>query len=287
MAVFTDSWAITKTSFRILRERPALLALPGLAALVGLGIFALFTLPVLGVYLANPAGLRQFVGTDTGLAVFIAIYVGLYFSLVFAGNFFLAALVAAAASHFEGRAPSLSYGLQIARARIRRILLWSLVSASVGLAIQAIASRFRGLEGVILRVTAGTAWSIATFFVIPVIVFENKGPWASLKRSASLFGQSFGKTLLSNLYLGLLTFGLLILGLVPILYAFALVASGGSLVVAAGLGLLGVAILAFGLVLSATLQGLLRMALYRFATTGRAVAGLVPGQYQVGIAGQY
>ena len=163
MAVFSDSWTLTKTSFRILRERPSLLALPGLAALIGLAILALFTLPVLGVYLANPTGLRQFVGTDTGLAAMIALYVGLYYTLVFVGNFFLAALVAAAASHFEGRAPSVSYGLQIARARVRRILLWSLVSASVGLAIQVIASRFRGLAGLLIRLTAGTTWSIGKF----------------------------------------------------------------------------------------------------------------------------
>lgn len=284
MALFSDSWTLTKTSFRILRERPSLLVLPGLAALVGLAILALFTLPVLGVYLANPAGLRQFVGTSAGLAVMIALYVGLYFTLVFVGNFFLAALVAAAASHFEGRAPSVSYGLQIARARVRRILLWSLVAASVGLAIQLIASRFRGLASIVIRVSAGTTWSIATFFVIPVIVFENAGPWASLKRSAGLFGQTFGKTLLSNLYLALLTIALVIVGLVPIFYAIVVAATGGSLLVAVGLGLLGAAVLAFGLILSATLQGLLRMALYRYATTGRAVTGLVPRDYQVGAA---
>src|SRR5690348_16003448 len=144
MGTIRDSWGLTTTSLRIVREDPALLALPAIAGAALFGILLVFTLPLLAAFLANPSGVVAFVGTTTGEIVLLAVYVGLYFLLVFVGNFFFAALIGAAMMKLEGGNPTVADGLRFARRRVGRILVWSLIAASVGLLLQAIASRVRG-----------------------------------------------------------------------------------------------------------------------------------------------
>ena len=275
MATFADSWRLTKTSFRVIWEDKALLVLPALGGLVLLGVIALVALPflVFGGFLWLSGALAP--GNGAVLAVLIALALVLYFTLLFIGNFFTAALMGAAKLKLDGGNPTVGDGIRLARARIGRILLWSVVAGTVGLAIQAIARRLGPLGGFLFRILAGATWGIATYFILPTILFENLGAWASLKRSASLFGQTFGKTIISNVVVGLIGFGLFVLGVVLLVVGLAL-AFSGSVVGGAILAVLGVAVLVFTVVLMTAVSGVLRVALYRYATTGQIDPGLRP-----------
>ena len=287
MGTLGDSWALTRESFRVLFRFPALLGFTVLSALAVVGVLAIFTVPLVVWFLANPSGLLGFVHSNVGEALLIVLYIGLYVLLAFVGNFFVAALVGSAMMAFRGETPTIGKGLAFARQRWLRIFVWSVIAATVGLAIQLISSRVRGFGGLILRLAAGATWALATYFVIPVIVFEQQGPWASLKRSGSLFIQAFGKTLISNLFLGLVTLGFVLIGAIPFVIGVIGLLSGGFVVAAVGLIVVGLAIWVFAGILAGTLEGILKTALYRYATTGEITPGLVPAQYQVGIAGQY
>jgi len=177
MGAFRDSWGLTRTSFQLIREDPALLALPAIAGGALLGLVLLFTLPFVGWFLTDPASASAFAQSSGGRWAFVGLYVGLYFLLVFVGNFFFAALIGAATLKLEGGHPSVGDGIRFARAHLGRIVIWSLIAASVGLLIRLIASRFQGIVGVVIGVAAGVGWGIATYFALPVILYERQGPW--------------------------------------------------------------------------------------------------------------
>ncbi|MCI4349893.1 MAG: DUF6159 family protein [Thermoplasmata archaeon] len=275
MGTFADSWRLTKTTFRIIRNNTSLLWLPLLAGLSLLGVVALVAVPfvLLGglgllITLAQP-------GHGALILPVIVLALVVYFVLVFLGNFFTAALMAAAKLNLDGKPATVRDGLRLAGGRVGRLLVWSVIAATVGLAIQAIARRLGPLGGFLFRILAGATWGIATYFVLPTILFEDLGAWASLKRSASLFGQTFGKTLISNFVLAAIGVGLVLASFLLIVFGVVLVVSG-AVVGGVAVLVLGVALLVFTIILMSAVNGILRVALYRYATTGLIDPGLRP-----------
>jgi hypothetical protein len=111
----------------------------------------------------------------------------------------------------------------------------------------------------------GVAWSLLTFFVVPVLLYEPLGVGASIKRSASIFKQKWGEQVVGNATIGLAMF------LVGVALALALgglaFAVPGLAPVAIVIGVLAMLVLA---ALGSVLTGVFNAALYRYATTGEA-----------------
>ena len=65
-------------------------------------------------------------------------------------------------------------------------------------------------------------WNLATLFIIPVFAFEDLGVYASIKRSAAIFENHFGKTAVASFSFGTLSFALLLapMILIPIVSYF-------------------------------------------------------------------
>ena len=71
----------------------------------------------------------------------------------------------------------------------------------------------------IIRGLVGMAWSIATIFVIPVLVYEGLSPVAAIGRSTEILKDTWGESLVRHYGLGLIHFLVTMLG---ILFAVAL-----------------------------------------------------------------
>src|SRR5262249_35476691 len=110
--------------------------------------------------------------------ILFAFYAVNYFVIVF----FNSALVACAIIRFKGGEPTVSDGLRAASNRLPQILAWALVSATVGIVLRTLESRSEKL-GQIAAALVGAAWSIATYFVVPVLVVERVGPVEAVQRS--------------------------------------------------------------------------------------------------------
>ncbi|MCL5984462.1 MAG: DUF6159 family protein [Candidatus Thermoplasmatota archaeon] len=235
---FRDSWNLTKTAFRVIREDKALLAFPAIAAAAYIAILVMFLGGIFALYVFQP------LTGNLQLAVIAVLVIMMYVLLWFNGTYFTAALIGAAMLKLEGKQPTLADGLEIAAKHWKKLFVWAVISGIVGLAIQAISSRVRGLGGLILGIAAGATWTIATYFIIPVLIFEDQRAWPSLKRSASLYLNNFGRTFVSNLVLGLLValplIGAVILGI----YGMFLLISGSFFL---GIALIAVAIVIFAL----------------------------------------
>ena len=60
-------------------------------------------------------------------------------------------------------------------------------------------------------------WTITTFFVVPVIAYENLGAIAAFKRSASLMKEKWGESLGASFSLGLIQFLVILLTAIPVI----------------------------------------------------------------------
>ena len=273
---FSDSWKLTKTAFRLIREDRALLIFPLVAGLSILGVLGLLALGMFWLILPPLAS-----GTlsNAYAALGVALFLLAYFAMAFLSIYCTAALVGAATLKLNGQQPTAADGWRVARSRVGRLLAWAILTATVGLLIQAISSRVRGVGGVLIAGIGGASWAVVTYFIIPVILYEDQGAWRSLSRSGKLFISTFGRSIVSNVVVGLIIAAGLFAGVVLVVVGALLL--GTSLYLGIGVIVLGLAIGAVVVLIGSAAEGILRAALYRYATTGKIVPDLLPSAYAV------
>jgi hypothetical protein len=256
------SWALAKSSWAVLKSEKSLLWLPVLSfvfSAIVVGIFAIAVWATLG----KETGLNG----DTRYSANVATYVlGLctYIGVAFVQTYFLAALCAGANERLQGRDTTIGMAIGVAQLRLHRILPWAIVSATVSVVIQAIEERF-GILGRIIAGLIGAAWNVVTFLTVPIIVFEDLGPIAALKRSGHLLKQTWGENLMAQIGLG-------VIGLVAFIPGAAVIGLGiaaGDVLVTVPLVVLGAVLLAVAASIVSALSGIYRTALYRYAVDGQ------------------
>ncbi|MEQ1701929.1 MAG: DUF6159 family protein, partial [Ilumatobacteraceae bacterium] len=144
--------------------------------------------------------------------------------------------------------------------KLPRILGWTLLSGVIGLVLYAIAERFR-LAGSIARWLVGLAWGLASTFIVPILVLEDLPVWTSLRRSSSLFKKTWAEKVTADVTTGIVT----MLALIPATLgvgALALVSIPAAVV-------LGIAMIAVFISVSAALDSVIVVATYHYATDGR------------------
>lgn len=121
--------------------------------------------------------------------------------------------------------------------------------------------------GQIVIAMLGAAWTMVTYFVVPLIVIEGRGFTDSFKGSLSLFRRTWGEQVMGNFGLGLagmLTFVAAAL-ILALLFVVLSVAGTFGIVLWAVLAVVTVVTIAL---VFATLDGIYKAALYRYASTG-------------------
>ncbi|MGQ0634336.1 MAG: DUF6159 family protein [Planctomycetaceae bacterium] len=261
-----NGWELAKESFGVLRMDKELLLFPlisGIACLLVLGSFVapLWNSPYSQMIFDD----GRVPNDPLAYAILFAFYAVNYFVIVF----FNAALVACAIIRFKGGDPTIADGLRAAGSRVPQILAWSLVSATVGVLLRTVESRSEKF-GQIATAIVGAAWSIATYFVVPVLVVERVGPVDAVRRSFAVLRKTWGEALFANFGIGLITFvAILLLGIAPLVGGGIAMATGntvlgGLLLVSGGVGLILVSLV------SSALDSILLAALYLYAAEGKA-----------------
>lgn len=265
MEKFERSWRILKASWDILRQDREILLFPVFSGLALLLILLSFAVPVValgGVETVQRVA-RHNGAVGNGIVLF-AFYLIHYFVILF----FNTAVVACAAIRMRGGNPTVGDGLHAASARLFEIAGWALVSASVGVLLRLIQERSRP-AGRIAAGLLGTAWGLAGYLVIPILVNERKGPMEAFRESARLLKRTWGEELIGGFSFGLVFF-------VLSLPAVALVCGG----MATGPGVPALALFALAFfylvslaVVQAALLGIFQAALYQYARKGEAPRG--------------
>mgnify|MGYP000123806335 CR=1 FL=1 len=251
-------WALSMDSLQVLRREPSLSVFPLIAALSG----AIFMGLILG-------GAVFVTGSDPGPALYGALFL-VYLGTAFISSFFTAALVYNAREVFEGRDPTLNDGMAAAWRNKRTLFVWALISAIVGTLLRAIESADNPIAD-IASIIFSVAWGILTYFIIPVIVFENVGVRDMFSRSGSTFKETWGETAGAGFGVGIITVLFTLVGLA--IAAVVFLTLGSTAVGAVGAIAFAVLVVLLAFLLGSTLGSVAKTALYVYATEGRRPDG--------------
>lgn len=194
----SNGWNLGMTSFKVIRENKQLLAFPIISSIALIIVSASF---LGGGYWLFGEELDSFNGDITFYqgALLFAFYFVNYFIIIF----FNMALIHCARLYFQGEQPSVSDGLSFSQSKVASIASWAFVAATVGLILKAIENIHEGL-GAFVSSLIGAMWGILTFFVVPVIAYENAGPFEAIKRSGKIIKNKWGESLGANLGVNLI-----------------------------------------------------------------------------------
>jgi hypothetical protein len=269
-------WYLTKVSIKLLREEKQLLVLP-LVSGITLGAVALsFIIGMFGLMFWTNA-----VTSQGALGNVLLVVMGFLFYVVtyFVGIYFNCALVHCATIKLQGGHPTLGDGFGKANENLKLIFMWAVTAATVGMIIRAIQQRL-GILGKIIGVIAGIAWSIAIYFVVPVIIYERLGPWAAVKRSTQIMKATWGEAMGGTFGMGIV-FGLLaLLGIPLILVGIYLAVVTANFWIALAFVIGTIIYWLMLAIFASAAEGILLAALYRYAVTGQVSPGYEAAMYQ-------
>lgn len=259
--------SLAKQSFHVLMLDKELLVFPMMSGASCLMVFASFVAPLWGSELIAPIVNESQLPEDPLAWVLLASF---YFLNYFVIVFFNSALVACAIIRLKGGNPGVSDGLRASMARLPQICGWAAVSATVGLILKVVESRSeRG--GQFLASIFGLAWTITTYFVVPVLVIEKMGPIEASKRSLSIVRKTWGEAMTANFGIGIVSFLATLPGVGAII--------GGVMLFKGSQGI-GIALLITGgcwlllvTLVSSALNSILLGALYLYATEDQVPEG--------------
>ncbi|HET9194002.1 MAG TPA: DUF6159 family protein [Vicinamibacterales bacterium] len=255
MERLSRSFDIVTQSYRILLHDKELMVLPLIAGVINISVALSFAFG----FGLTPSVVRAG-GFDTYAPLFL-----LFVVVYTVGIFFQAAVVAGATERMRGGDPTVGSALSAAGRRIGSIVAWALVAATVGTVIRAIHDK-AGFLGQLLTRVLGIAWSLATFFIVPVLVLEERSIRDSFTRSVSVFKETWGESIAVPVTVGLAALVMWV-ALMAIAAAVALFAGRP-----AGIGLFVAGAIALTVFFS-TLQGVYLATLFRYATEGWVPAG--------------
>ena len=262
MGKFSRSWQLVKQSFAILRSDKQLMLFPVLSAVSCFVLTAIIATG--GAFLMLPARAAAIAAGERFnpnqspmfLLGMFTLHVVNYFVIVF----FNVALVGVANSRLMGGTWTFRDGIELAWERKGTILQWALVAATVGVILRTLEERM-GLVGRIIMRIIGIAWTLACYFVVPVLAFEDLTPIEAVKRSSKLFRDTWGEKVAGGFSLSLVSMVLMLPGIGFVIAAGYLAGGLGFLF---GLALMFIYFLLLSVFMSAV-GGIFNAALYRYA----------------------
>jgi len=207
----SNGWKIAMNSFKVLQANKQLIIFPILSGIALLLVIASFFTGMLA-YSGWDIDNMEELGTVTTYFIVFLFYIVNYFVIVF----FNMALIHCTRLYFHGEEVTIRKGLQFSMSRVGAIFSWAVFAAVVGTILKAIQEN-SGIVGKIITGIIGIVWNIATFFVVPVIAYENLGPLQAFKRSSQMMKEKWGESLAANFSLGLIQF-ILMLGVGVLLF---------------------------------------------------------------------
>jgi len=269
-------WLLFKESLKVLKSDDTLFRYVIVSSLFNLLVLIVFgVIGVLGhkeLFRTTTNANNQSTAVPTVLGV---VYILVYYILAyFIVNLYSAGLAINVLDLYQGKKQSYGAYMKHARSRGWPIFVFSVIEATVGMILRAIAERSK-LIGKIIVSIIGTAWSIARLFVVPIIVSTDEGAVPAIKDSTKLLIATWGENIVGRVSMSIVIF-VLILIMVPvsILLVFAGVAIGHAIDGNAGTGpgilvscALIVLLFVIASVIIAAANNVLNVTLYYYAKT--------------------
>jgi len=252
MGRISRSFELVGQSYRILMQDKELMVLPLISGLI------------IAVVAASFFGVTFLLGEGAPTPAFYVPVFLMYVVSYGIGIFFQAAIIAGATERMRGGNPTVASALGAARRRLGPIVMWAIVAGTVGMLLRAVQDR-AGFIGKIIVGIAGATWSLATFFVVPILVLEDRTIKDSFTQSVSVFKKTWGETVAGGAGIGIVAFSAWLVLFAVVMLLFTVVGPAAMVAFGAGAIVLGV--------FFSTLQGIYVASLYRYATEGAVPPG--------------
>ena len=197
---FIRSWHIFRRVQHLLSERSALAAFPAVSFCVMAAVLLSLIAPAISLLDLSVSHGRIVCGqcgesaeADLAAAGFFLI---LYVVVTLTANFCSAAFYSEIFRCLKGeRDVSIARGFRFAAGRLGPLILWSLLSSTVGVILRMLSGR-NGRSWIFKPLWF--AWSVASCFAIPVLVADTAlvNPFRALKRSGSVINRTWGEALI-------------------------------------------------------------------------------------------
>jgi hypothetical protein len=179
----------------------------------------------------------------------------LVFLLNFVSLYCNTSLIVCAHQRLQGKVMTLSQALHATKKHMKKLLQWAFTAMLIHMLIRHL-ERVRFI-GPLLALGASVAWALVTYFVLPIMIFQNIGPIDAIKSARTKFTRSWRRVISVN--------GIIILFSVLLcagLYLIARVApQATSSLFAVGIGIAALTFL-FIITFGAALQGVVKAAMY-------------------------
>jgi hypothetical protein len=262
----SNSWTRTlllvRQSFDVMGRDKRLIFFPVAAAFSALCVSVSFVRPLIENGAVDRYMKEGRVDGQTVLWLFLWYYFHFFVIL-----FFNCALTSATNDRMAGRNPSVISGVLAAVDRLFPISMWTLVASTAGICLRLFEGRSKWLARLVTK-SIGLTWIFATYFVGPVLMFEEASILPALKRSAQVTRKIWRERLTNQASFGLFT---LLFAIPGIVLATAGIFFNHALLVPAFL---------YALILSVILSAartIFTVALYRYAITGKIPPGFCAG----------
>ena len=199
-------WRVTKLGMHVVRADPELMVYMLFSSILSI-IAAIILLTTTG-------GLGYFIGGEesTEVGVFVGTFLS-YMAIAIITVFWNAAIIASAHERMTaGTNPSFSYGIKQAMKCLPQIVIWGLISGTVGLIVGLLDGMAQDDNpvvraiGSIASLIVQVAWWMTTFFVVPMIVLDKISISESMSKSPELFEQTWGEDVVSTVGTGIINF---------------------------------------------------------------------------------
>lgn len=246
-------WMLSKRCFELMKTQPGLLAVPAISTAVIVVVFLLASV----IAQALPGILKL---------LWVVAAVGVLGGIAAGGQ---AVIVARVGALLHGGTCTNKEAFATVAPKWKVLAQWGAMSVTAAALIRGL-ERGRGVLGFLLRLVglaAAVAWSALTFFMVPVIVFEDVTIRQAFSRSRQLIRQTWGEGVVG---VGVLS-ALLTLVWFAVIALFVLLVAAHAAILAVPLLIL--AIIGVNL-LASVASPVLVTVLYSYATSGQVGLGM-------------
>lgn len=274
---FKRSWMLLKSSWRAYKQDKELTALPLISTLLTLAV----SIPVIAwAFVNHHLFVHDITKTVDGAEVqfkastyVLAIALGVVITAI--GVIFSGALIHGALERFKGNDPTVRGSVNAAMSRTGSLLGFGLFSAVIGYTLSYVAERIPFFGAKIVAWLASSAWNIASFFAVPVIMTSDRpvNPVTATKESIGIIKKTWGESLIVSA--GISIFAVLGMTLYTAVFAVLLVVgaeSGVNSWILGGGGVLAALVFVVLILVFTTLEAFAKAAIFHYATTGEAPA---------------
>ena len=210
-AAIGRGWKLSKLSFSVVKADPEILVYVLLMGAMSVATLSAMNAPFIlqmdwAVMLEMDATTNEEVVaglTNAGMAWYFAFYMLLSIIVVFWNS----AIIANSHMRLSGGDPTFIYGVSKAFSRIHLIVIWGMISGTVGLLLKLIRNtnareqKNPGLQMLVMIISwiFEVAWWIMTFFMIPLMVVEGRSIRESMREGKEMMNRTWGTNIASGL----------------------------------------------------------------------------------------